>query len=56
MPAHNAPLGVDFFRGQSCDVGEGAFPCNSTGAAVVAFHGMQIAYVVLLKISIYTSM
>jgi glucose/arabinose dehydrogenase len=39
MPAHNAPLGVDFFRGQSCGVGDGAFPCNTTGAAVVAFHG-----------------
>lgn len=39
MPAHHAPLGIDFFRGQGCDSGAGAFPCNFTNNAVVAFHG-----------------
>ncbi len=40
MGAHTAPLGMDFFRGQNCDSnGEGAFPCNMTGNAVVAMHG-----------------
>jgi glucose/arabinose dehydrogenase len=39
MPAHNAPLGMDFYTGQGCEGGNGAFPCNMTGDGFVAFHG-----------------
>jgi glucose/arabinose dehydrogenase len=39
MPAHNAPLGIQFYRGQGCGVSIGALPCNATGDAFVAFHG-----------------
>ncbi|OXA64718.1 L-sorbosone dehydrogenase [Folsomia candida] len=39
MSAHEAPLGFDFYRGQNCGNGGGAFPCNMTGDAFVSFHG-----------------
>ncbi|XP_021960267.1 L-sorbosone dehydrogenase [Folsomia candida] len=39
MPAHTAPLGLDFYKGQNCDGGNGAFPCSVTGDAFVALHG-----------------
>ncbi|CAG7825236.1 unnamed protein product, partial [Allacma fusca] len=40
MPAHTAPLGIDFFAGQNCDAPlTGAFPCSMIGDAAVAFHG-----------------
>jgi len=39
MPAHTAPLGLDFYRGQKCGDGQGAFPCSVTGDAFVAMHG-----------------
>jgi len=39
MPAHEAPLGLRFFRGQGCGEIEGAFPCAFIGDAIVALHG-----------------
>ena len=41
MPAHSAPLGVQFYDGENCDGGNGAFPCSFTGDAFVAFHGSK---------------
>ena len=38
MPAHAAPLGIEFYKGQNCDA-PGAFPCSATSDAFVAFHG-----------------
>lgn len=40
MPAHNAPLGIQFFKdNMGCESTEGSFPCSFVGDAVVAFHG-----------------
>jgi glucose/arabinose dehydrogenase len=39
MPAHQAPLGIEFYDGRGCGVAEGAPPCSVTGDAFVAFHG-----------------
>jgi len=39
MAAHMAPLGVTFYDGKGCGENEGAFPCEWTGDAFVAFHG-----------------
>lgn len=38
MPAHTAPLGLNFYKGQNCGV-DGGFPCDTTGHAFVAMHG-----------------
>jgi glucose/arabinose dehydrogenase len=38
MPAHCAPLGIEFFKGQSCGV-NGAFPCSMEGNVIVAQRG-----------------
>jgi len=40
MPAHVAPLGIEFSGGQDCESeGTGAFPCDVKGDAFVGFHG-----------------
>jgi len=38
MPAHIAPLGVHFYKGQGCDT-PGSFPCSAVSDAFVANHG-----------------
>ena len=40
MPAHQAPLGIEFLTNATCDTGVlGSFPCSMEGDAFVAFHG-----------------
>jgi len=39
MPAHVAPLGIEFYHGQNCGQPGGAFPCSFTGDAFVSMHG-----------------
>ncbi|KAJ6646156.1 hypothetical protein Bhyg_01367 [Pseudolycoriella hygida] len=38
MPAHSAPLSIEFFKGVNCGV-NGAFPCEAINDAFVAFRG-----------------
>ncbi|KAG4079130.1 hypothetical protein HA402_001101 [Bradysia odoriphaga] len=38
MPAHSAPLSIEFYKGENCGI-DGAFPCSSIGDAFVAFRG-----------------
>lgn len=38
MPAHSAPLSIEFYNGVNCGV-NGGFPCEATNDAFVAFRG-----------------
>jgi len=38
MPAHSAPLSIEFYKGDNCGV-NGGFPCGAVNDAFVAFRG-----------------